>query len=89
MLCRQLTCEGLTYYEAIEMIVSANGSYTIISNSGLHICRYIYTNSFIRVSWNQNLLKSDNYECNDENFAIDLKSQSMTRFILLITNHMN
>jgi hypothetical protein len=75
------------YYETLQIIVNANGSYVIWSESKNNKYGYIYKDTFNPLKPLDNLIAEHNGSCNEEQlkFIIDLEID--IQYVLVVTTY--
>ena len=85
-MCRESNCLVDTYFEAIEIIASVHGNYTIETNSSMDTYGYLYITDFDTIYWMNDLLLVDDDDAGvGYNFLLSFTLQAMIRYILVTT----
>jgi hypothetical protein len=78
---------GIFYYETIQVNVSANGTYTFISNSRTDTYGYLYENNINASDLSINLLTYNDDSGGNAQFMITYTLQAGRRYILIFTTY--
>ena len=75
-------------YETIQVVPTANGTYTFTSasSSNLKLLGYLYNNSFIATNPSTNLLARDDSTTGSLQFNVSSTLQAGIEYILVVTN---
>ena len=74
-------------YEAIEVIVSEKGTYTLEANSSIDLYGHLYKHYFDLVNPASNLIAWHGKCCNKEQFRFTVELLINTRYILIVTTY--
>lgn len=73
------------YYDANEIIVDRNGTYTILSNSSNVLIGYLYENAFNSNETSENLLISSSSTNEENTFEMSFNLNENERYVLVMT----
>jgi hypothetical protein len=75
------------YFEAIQLKVNKNDSYTIISSSTINTFGYIYKNEFNSLNPSINRILRDDDSCNNDQFKLIGNFSANMTYIVIVTTH--
>ncbi|CAF1137083.1 unnamed protein product [Adineta steineri] len=82
---RTLCIKAQYYYEAIQVNVIKDGSYTILSKSRIDTYGYIYKNSFNPFNALVNLMAYNDHSCANDQFRLTVNLEVGIKYILVVT----
>ena len=87
LICLYAVCDTKALFQAIEIRVSADGNYTIRSNSSFNTEVFLYHDSFDPIYWYINLLLYDYGHLDDPNFQFNYMLNSSHKYIVVIAKY--
>jgi hypothetical protein len=77
----------MTYYEALQLNVSASGYYQFSTNSTMDTYGYLYRNIFDPFEPSRNQIAKNDDGCEDPQFRIDYFLQRNETYTLVVTTY--